>query len=163
MKSIASIINEEIYIYESEISSHAYGRIKERLTTMSNNNDITPQEAVNIDKNVNNIINYRFNPNKSYGIMLGRFNINPDSALTTTRHKTGSYYEINSSDYNDIIKDSTGNEFWGIIRGNKLITVFLRKSIQRNTAGQPRNMGGLGVDVVIDDFNLYRQNSKKFV
>jgi hypothetical protein len=160
MKSIASIIKEEINIYESEISSHAYKRIKERLKTMSNNNDITSQEAMNIDRNVNNIINYNFNPNKSYGIMLGRFNINPDSTLTTTRHKTGSYYEINSFDYSDIIKDSTGNEFWGIIRGNKLITVFLRKSIQRNTAEQPRNMGGLGVDVVIDDFNLYRQKSK---
>ena len=163
MKSIIKIINEEINIFESEVSPHAYRRIKERLKIMSNNNDITSQEAAYIDNNVNNVINHNFNTNKTYGINLGRFKINPNSALVTHKHKSGSYYEINSVDGNDIVKDSTGNEFWGVVRNNTLVTISLRKSIQRHTAEESRNSGGLGVDMIIDDFNKYlrRINNEK--
>lgn len=155
---IFSIINEEIKIFEATVSSHAYLRIKERLKTMVSNKDITPQEAIDIDRNVNNIVNHNFNPNKSYGILLGKFNINPNSSLVTNRHRSGEYYEINSLSSGDVIRDSTGNEFWGIVRNNRLITIFLRKNVQRQTAERPRNMGGLGVDLVIDDFNQYLKN-----
>jgi hypothetical protein len=155
---VLSIINEEINIFETEISVHSYQRIKERLNSMTTNNDITPQEAANIERNLSRVINYDFKPDKSYGILLGKFNINPSSTLVTTKHKSGTYYEINSADQHDIVKDSTGNEFWGIIRENRLVTVFLRKTIQRQTAEQPRDMGGLGVDTVIDNFEKYLQN-----
>jgi hypothetical protein len=83
--------------------------------------------------------------------MLGRFQINPKSKLITKKHKSGTYYQINSIDEFDVIKDSTGNEFWVIIRNQKLITGFLRKTIQRLTAEKPRDFGGLGVDVVIEN------------
>lgn len=138
-----------------KITEHALERIMERLETMTGNNDITKEESDEIKRNLNNIINYNFDNYFSYGIMFGRFNINLDSKLVTKKHKTGIYYEINSIDDKDVIRDSTGNEFWGIIRNNKLVTAFLRKTIQRKTAEKSRNHGGLGVDKVIDDFDKF--------
>jgi len=138
-----------------EITEHALERIMERLETMTSNNDITEEESEEIKRNLKNIINFDFNRYSSYGIMIGRFNINPNSSLITKKHKTGIYYEINSLDHMDVIRDSTGNEFWGIVRNNRLVTAFLRKTIQRKTAEKQRNDGGLGVDEVIDDFDKF--------
>lgn len=155
MNRILQIVKEEVNIFEAEVTSHAKERIDTRLKRMTANHDITMQEAGTIDSNLNNILRFDFNPNRSYGIMLGRFNINPNSRLVTKKHKSGTYYEINSMDEYDIVKDSTGNEFWGIVRNNRLITAFLRKTIQRKTAENPRDSGGLGVDEVIDNFDDY--------
>lgn len=141
--------------FKTQISEHGYNRLRERLEKMTIHGDITAIEAFQMEYILNQILKRGFNPNKSYGIKLGTFSINPNSFLVTRKHPSGVYYEIYSADPNDIIKDSTGNEFWVIIRNNKLITSFLRKSIQRSTASKPRNAGGLGVDIIIDDFNRY--------
>jgi len=132
------------------VTEHAYNRFEERLKGMCANDDITKEELKIIMENLNFILESDFDKEISYGIMLGRFNINPKSYLVTKKHPSGVYYEINSKDEYDIVKDSTGNEFWIIIRNNRLITAFLRKTIQRKTAHMPRDEGGLGVDVVVD-------------
>lgn len=103
-----------IEIFKVKITKHAYDRISERLESMVKNNDITVKEEEIIKANLNATLNYDFNVNKSYGVMLGRFNINPKSKLITEFHKSGVYYEIYSLDKYDIMLDSTGNEFWGI-------------------------------------------------
>lgn len=139
--------------FKTQITKHAYDRIEERLNKMRFNKDITVEEATNIESVFKKILNHDFENQKSYGIFLGRFNINPTSKLITRKHKSGTYYEINSMDEFDIIKDSTGNEFWVIIRNKKLVTGFLRKTVQRATAEKARDFGGLGVDCVIDDIN----------
>lgn len=139
---------------KTEISGHAHARIIERIVNMTNCGDISHDDANNIKLNLNLILNHEFDYKKSYGIMLGRFNINPNSRLMTDIHKSGIYYVIYSMDCNDIIKDSTGNELWCIIRYNKIITAFLRKTVQRKTACESRNAGGLGVDFVIDNIEF---------
>ena len=141
--------------FTTQITKHAYDRIKERMETMTQNNDITSVESENIDTNLHDVLNFDFDNYTSYGILLGKFEINPKSLLVTQKHKTGTYYEINSLDYQDIVRDSTGNELWAIIRNGRLITAFLRKTIQRNTADQPRKQGGLGVDEVVDNLNSF--------
>jgi len=139
-----------------EITAHALERLMERLDKMTNNDDITEQEATEIRKTVNKIVKKEFDSFTSYGIMFGRFAINPESRLVTEKHNSGVYYEINSLDHQDVMRDSTGNEFWGIIRGNRMVTAFLRKTVQSKTAHKPRNQGGLGVDVVIKNFNNFK-------
>jgi len=141
--------------FTTQITRHAYDRITERLETMTKNSDVTPVESENIDKNLHNLLNFDFDNQESFGILLGKFEINPDSELVTQKHRTGTYYEINSLDHEDIVRDSTGNEFWAIVRNGRLITAFLRKSIQRNTAEKPRKQGGLGVDEVVDNLNSF--------
>jgi len=142
--------------FKTKITEHGYDRITERLDRMTKNSDITVKEEEIIKANLSVVLNYDFKPNKSYGVMLGRFNINPKSKLVTEFHKSGTYYEINSLDKHDIMLDSTGNEFWGVVRSNGLVTAFLRKTVQRRTANEPRNMGGLGVDIVIDNINTWK-------
>lgn len=141
--------------FKTDITEHAYSRLKERLDKMVTYGDITSNEAKLLESNLNEVLRKGFNQSKSFGIKIGKFQINPESSLVTRKHKTGIYYEINSADQYDVIKDSTGNEFWVVIRNNRLVTAFLRKTIQRNTAKQPRDMGGLGVDIIIDDINKF--------
>ena len=159
-----NIINDVIKIFETNLTNHSYSRIIQRLEIMKKNNDITNNEFNKIKNNLSSMLNYNFNPNKSYGLKLGEFNINPESSLITDKHKSGIYYTINSLDSNDIIKDYTGNELWGIVRNNKLITVFLRKTIQRKSAENDRMNGGLGVNEIIDNLPNYilAQKYKQF-
>lgn len=145
----------EMLNFKTKITEHGYLRLRERLNKMCKDNDITVEEYARIERNLNNILEHEFDSNKSYGIMLGSFLINSNSKLITSKHKSGVYYEILSIDRHDVFKDSTGNEIWAIIRNGCLVTVFLRKTVQRSTAEQPRDFGGLGVDVVIDRFNKY--------
>lgn len=142
--------------FKTSITEHAYTRIKERLERMTRNNDITIDESNIIETNLNNVLKRGFTTDKSFGIKIGSFRINPKSTLVTEKHNSGVYYEIYSSDSFDVVKDSTGNEFWVIVRNNNLVTAFLRKTVQRRTANKPRNEGGLGVDYVIDDISKMR-------
>jgi hypothetical protein len=153
------IINEELQMVETALEGHALDRLKERLDLMTKNGDITPKEDNTIRSTLNNIISYEFAPNKSFGIFLGSFTPNPNSKLytITNSHNMGvPFYEIYVADKSEILKDSTGDEFWAVIRNNKITTVMLRKRLQREFAGNERNdRGGLGVDHVIPNFDKF--------
>lgn len=169
---VLSIINEEIKLFETEVDPHALLRLQQRLDLMSNNGDITPKENDTIRKNLNNIVTYeKFIPNKSYGFLLGTFKPNPKSKLYTITNKQNPgipFYEINTpDDSNELLKDSTGDEFWAIVRNNVITTVMLRKRLQRESAGEERTVsgehgkGGLGVDYVVPDFDKFLQLIEK--
>jgi len=157
---ILKIINEELKSLETEIDTHALLRLEQRLDLMSNNGDITQRENDIIRKNLDNIISHNFDPNISYGIFLGSFIPNPKSKLYTNANKFNpgiSFYEI-KSDRDELLKDSTGDEFWAIVRKNRIKTVMLRKRLQRASAHKDRmDDGGLGVDKVIPNFDNYLQ------
>ena len=161
---ILKIINEEIKIFESENTMHSYERIMDRVKKMSYNHDITSQEAKIIEDNLNSVLNYTFNPNKSYGILLGSFKPNPQSELYTNANMFNRgipFYQIISND-GIFAKDSTGDEIWGIISNNKITTVMLRKRLQREYASNDRmHHGGLGVDNIILDFDEFKQQELK--
>jgi hypothetical protein len=161
MNKLLEIINEELRIFETEIDPHAVDRLKERLDKMSSNGDITPEEYGNIKKNLDDVLAFDFD-SRDYGILLGTFTPNPKSSLYTIKNPQDMgtpFYTINLPDKNEILKDSTGDEFWGIVRGNVLKTVMLRKRKQRQFAGEKRTAsgeqgkGGLGVDVIISNFS----------
>ena len=163
---ILKIINEELKDIETEINTHTLQRLEQRLDSMSANGDITSNEDETIRKNLENIVGYKFDPNKSYGIFLGSFIPNPKSRLYTNKNEYDPgipFYQIFSND-GIFAKDSTGDEMWGIVRDNTLKTVMLRKRLQRRSANKPRmEDGGLGVDKVIPDFDSFiqRQNDAK--
>lgn len=163
---ILKIINEELKGIETEINTHALQRLEGRLNLMGANGDITPREEETIRKNLKNVVDYNFDPNKTYGIFLGSFIPNPKSHLYTNTNAFDPgipFYQIFSND-GIFANDSTGDEMWGIIRNNTIKTVMLRKRLQRRSANKPRmEDGGLGVDIVIPDFNNFvqRQNDAK--
>lgn len=164
---LVSIIQEEIKLIEAQVNPHANFRIDGRLNKMVLNKFLTISEAQTTAQNLATVVDTDFDPDKSFGIKLSRFHVNLNAnqvrgTLEISGDGGKSYYRIYQEDDNDIVKDSTGNEFWGIVRGNKLVTIFLRKDYQRRSAHLSRNDdGGLGVTDVIDDINTYIKNGHK--
>lgn len=160
-KKIADIIKEEVDLFEAKVSSHSLRRLNGRLDRMKTYQDITQAEYDNIKKNLTDVLSYDFKPKTGFGILLGTFVPNPKSTSYTDTNKFNPgipFYEIFSDDKDDLMKDSTGDEFWGIVRDNVLTTVMLRKRLQRQFASLDReDKGGLGVDVVIKNMDDYRK------
>lgn len=160
---VLSIINEEINLFETDVSGHAYQRINLRLNDMKAGADITPEEDAEIRKNLNLILSNEFD-SKDYGIFLGSFKPNPNSSLYTTKNSHDPeipFYQIYSDD-GIFARDSTGDEMWAILRNNVLKTVMLRKNLQRRSMHNDRNNdGGLGVDEVILNLETFLENEKK--
>ena len=160
---VLSIIKEEVQIFETKLNSHAIQRLNERLDMLTKSGDLTQREIGIIKKNLNNILSHDFNPNESYGIFLGSFVPNPKSNLftNTNSHNPGiPFYEIYGVGNDELMKDSTGDEFWAVVRKNVITTVMLRKRLQREFAHNERNdRGGLGVNNVITNFDNYLQKS----
>ncbi|MGB2814562.1 MAG: hypothetical protein WBC75_05665 [Dehalococcoidales bacterium] len=160
-KKITDLIKEEVALFETKVSSHSLRRLNGRLDRMKTYNDITQSEYDIIMKNLTDVLSFDFKPKQSFGILLGTFVPNPKSTSYTNTNKFNpgvSFYEIYSDDPDDLMKDSTGDEFWGIVRQNVLTTVMLRKRLQRQYANREReDKGGLGVDVVINNMNDYRE------
>ena len=164
---IKNIITEEIESFQSKnVAGHAKVRIDERLKKMVDRGDLTEVESQIISGNLGKIINHlgEFDENKSYGIRLGKFHVNPNSKTIEKRgedfviHDRGKpYYRIWSDGHDLLATDSTGNEFWAVVRNNTLVTMFLRKDYQREAALNTRldGTGGLGVDDIIDSFDEY--------
>lgn len=154
----------DIENFQVEIDSHAYNRLKQRLDKMAKNHEITNEENDIIRINLNAIMSYELNPKIDFGIFLGKFIPQPNSLsyTITNSHDPGiPFYQIYSEGYNDIIVDSTGDEFWAIIRKNVLKTVMLRKKLQKRSANKERNDdGGLGVNKVIWDVNKFIANEE---
>ena len=50
---VLSIINEEINLFETDISGHAFDQMRKRLDRMKSGGDITPEEDAEIRKNLN--------------------------------------------------------------------------------------------------------------
>jgi hypothetical protein len=155
---------------ETQIDLHAINRLNQRLDLMANNHDISTTENDLIRRNINNVLSHDFCAGKDYGIFLGSFTPNPKSSLYTDKNEFDPnipFYTIDTPkghrNNDDILCDSTGDEFWGIVRKNRLKTVMLRKRLQRRSAAQDRmnGDGGLGVDKVIMNFDSYLENLEK--
>jgi hypothetical protein len=140
---------------EANFGEHSVDRFKERFSEFSDE-DIPQSVKQGIIKNLDTIEATDFPTNKSYGVMLGSIPVNKESQyykayLETvkdgnTMGKGGSYYSI-MGDKKRIIKDSTGNQFWVVIRNNEVTTFMLRKDVQTNDANY--NIEKLRVDNVI--------------
>jgi hypothetical protein len=156
---IKRIINEEVKIFEADIAPHAQERINARLDKMVTDGDITSAEAGTIKGNLDKMLRHNYGE-KSYGIRIGKFHVDPNLRPELISMDGGRpYYRIWSDNKDDVLRDSTGNEFWGVIRNNRLVTMFLRKDYQRRSAHKVLNDdGGLGVDEVIDNFDDFLAN-----
>ena len=85
-------------------------------------------------------------------VLLGSFKVNPKSPL---------YYKVDGREYyriNDISrKDSTGDQFWAIIRDNKVVTVMLRKKIQSQKENIEHMKNNNDVNHVLFNIDKYNQ------
>ncbi len=136
---------------------HSIDRIKERFNIFSNE-DLSPNVKSAILTNINLIEAVDFPKNKSYGIMLGSFYPNPKSSFYHEVERGRGYYQIMDD---SVITDSTGDQFWIVVRDNQVTTFMLRKKIQ--TDDTKHNLEKLRVDYIIKNISDYiaKEKAKK--
>jgi hypothetical protein len=145
---IKNLLRESLII-EADFGEHSIERIGQRIERMGIE-DLRDVEKEQIFLNLSKIKELNFPKNQSFAIMLGQFRPNPNSEYFKKMPDGRQYYSVLSD---EILSDSTGDQFWVIIRGNKVTTVMLRKSIQ--TQNLQMNNEKLRVDNSIKNINNY--------
>lgn len=154
MKGFIKKLLRESLINEVYFMQHSNDRIKERIKIFSDD-DIPASVKHHIYDNIDILHDIDLNPKKSYGVMIGSFNPDKDSPHYVGVRGRGYYSIIDDT----VISDSTGNQFWVIVRGNKATTVMLRKEIQ--TKDVEHNKQKLNVDVIIKDLpKFYKERQE---
>lgn len=135
-----------------KITQHQLDRIAERFEIFTSN-DLKFVIKNHIKHNLKLLGKIKLDSDKSFGIRLCHFIPNKDSKYYKVVNNDRPYYSIVDD---EIIHDSTGDQFWVIIRQNKITTFMLRKSIQTNDL--KHNLEKLRVDEVIIDLPKYIKN-----
>lgn len=130
---IKKLLREHLSEAEFDKAGHSVERIKQRIASIPDS-DLSFNVKEVIFHNLDKIQNTDFSTKKTFTVMLGKFTPDPKSKLYVTDEQGKGYYRIWTDEPNSEIKDSTGDEFWMIIRNNIIHTVFLRKSWQTNNA-----------------------------
>ena len=161
---IRKLLREHLAEAEFDKAGHSIERIKQRIASIPDS-DLSFNVKEVIFYNLDKINRTDFSTKKSFTVMLGKFNPDPTSNLYVTDEKGRGYYRIWTDEPNAEIKDSTGDEFWMIIRNNIIHTVFLRKSWQ--TAKADLNAEKLKVDYAFKNVDqaiqvLGKKDNNKF-
>lgn len=139
---------------EAFYKDHSLDRIKQRIAVFSDE-DISPKEKERIFDNLTLLGDINLNPKKSFGVLIGTLIPNKFSDYFVDVNGRGYYTIIDDK----VIKDSTGNQVWAIVRGNDVTTVMLRKEVQ--TADDEKNKFSLDVDDIIKNLPSYIQKMTK--
>jgi len=143
---------------EINFGEHSVDRLIQRFESFDDQ-DVPQRVKQEVIQNLNLLKTNDLPKNTDYGIYLGGLSqneINTDSKyyqnylenLKTLQHDTGrdrKYYSIGKGE--EFFGDSTGNQFWLIVRGNNASTFMLRKDIQ--TTNSDLNKSKLMVDAII--------------
>lgn len=116
MDLIRRLLRERLEEAEFDTAGHTIERIKQRINSISDE-DLPAEIKERVFYNLDIIKNTDFSPKKDFAVMLGAFRPDPESQLYVTDDQGRGYYRIHTTEPNDVMKDSTGNEFWMIIRG----------------------------------------------
>lgn len=139
-------------------SKHSLERIKDRFNVFANDGDISNDVTSKFKSNLDVLGKIDLPYGKSYGIMLGSFTPNKQSKYYMSVGGNRAYYSI-KGDKEGVITDSTGDQFWIIVRNNVITTFMLRKAIQ--TADLTHNLTKLRVDEIILDLETFIRDNKK--
>jgi hypothetical protein len=126
---IKQLLREGLKEAEFDKGGHSIARIKQRIESIPDE-DLPHEVKERVFYNLDKIEATDFSKKKDFAVMVGKFGPDPSSDLYVTDEQGRGYYRINTTEPNAAIKDSTGDEFWMIIRGNVIHTFFLRKSWQ---------------------------------
>ncbi len=137
-----------------QVSQHQLNRITERFEVFTNT-DIRFAVKNHLKHNLRLLGKLNLPKDKSYGIQLCHFVPNKVSKHYKVINNDRAYYSIVDD---EVIHDSTGDQFWVVIRQNKITTFMLRKSIQ--TSNLEHNLEKLRVDEVITNLSKFLKESK---
>jgi len=126
---IRKLLREGLKEAEFDKGGHSIERIKQRIESIPDE-DLPFKVKEQVFYNLDRIEATDFSKKRDFAVMVGKFRPDPNSSLFVTDDQGRGYYRIHTTEPNAAIKDSTGDEFWMIIRGNVIHTFFLRKSWQ---------------------------------
>lgn len=115
-------------LIEAVDTIHSIERFYKRLQTLVDNKSISTREKNNLEKNLNSVNDFNFDRNTSYAIKLGSFNIRKESPFYRINRRGDRYYSVPDPDAPG--ERSEGNEFWCVVRHNKIITIMLTHHFQ---------------------------------
>jgi hypothetical protein len=145
-----------VLLREALETHHSIKRFKNRFGKL-NDGDITNEEKTRIIKNLESVKNYDFPIDKSFGILLGEFEVkennpNRDFKVGVVKKRGEMYYSI--EDRSGV--KSVGNQIWAIVRNNEIITIMFRRSSQDGS--EKYLMDFLEVDKIIrvKNFSKYK-------
>lgn len=136
-----------------QISQHQLDRIAERFEVFTST-DIRFAVKNHIKHNLSLLGKLKLPQDKSFGVQLCHFIPNKESKFYKVVDNNRAYYSIVDD---NVIHDSTGDQFWVVIRHNKITTFMLRKSIQ--TSNLAHNLEKLRVDEVITNLPQYLKSA----
>jgi len=148
MKTQILRILRETFMPEAEVDPHTTDRVNDRIAKMSDD-DLPKEVKERIFDTLRTIEDTDFPSKKSFVVFLGQFTPNPKS----------SYFEVfrDKPYYN--IEGSIGNQFWAIIRANKIDTFMLAMDFQ--TSDSEANASRLNVDYSIKNINKFVERLNK--
>jgi hypothetical protein len=132
-----------------QVSQHQLDRIAERFEVFTSA-DIKFAVKNHLKHNLKLLGKLKLPKDKSFGIQLCHFIPNKESKYYKVVNNDRAYYSIVDD---EVIHDSTGDQFWVVIRHNKITTFMLRKAIQ--TSNLEHNLEKLRVDEVITNLPQY--------
>lgn len=123
------LIREQLRnLIEAVDTIHSIERFYKRLQTLVDNKSISTREKNNLEKNLKSVNDFNFDRNTSYAIKLGSFNIRKESPFYRINRRGDRYYSVPDPDAPG--ERSEGNEFWCVVRHNKIITIMLTHHFQ---------------------------------
>lgn len=139
MSNLKLLIKERLD--ELSQSTHSVDRLKQRLYGIKD--EVNPNHFGIIIQSLDQLRGIDFPEQKSYAVCLGPIMAKDRDNRNLVNVDGRVYYRVMTD---GMLKDSTGNQFWVIIRNNTITTAMLRKDIQ--TRDRERNKGKLNVDMV---------------
>jgi hypothetical protein len=136
-------------------SEHQLERIEERFDIFTSK-DLAFAVKNHIKRNISLLNKIELDEDKSYGILLGHFKPNDKSEHYVSIANERAYYRIMDD---EVISDSTGDQFWAVVRRCKITTFMLRKGIQ--TENLAHNLKKLDVDEVINNLPKFIKDSNE--
>lgn len=148
MKWFIRKILRESLLPEADVDAHTLDRVGDRISKMSDE-DLPNTIKGSIFSTLKKIENIDFPKNKSYVIFLGEFKANPKSQ----------YFELFRGNPYYKIEGSIGNQFWVIVRDNKIDTFMLAMDYQ--TKNPEYNAKRLNVDLSIKNIDKFAEQLAK--
>ncbi len=148
MKWFIKKILRESLLPEADVDTHTYDRIGDRIAKISDA-DLSSEAKGTIFRNLKKIETIDFPKNKSYVVFLGEFTPNPESKYFEV-YKGNPYYKL---------EGSIGNQFWAIVRKNKIDTFMLAMEYQ--TKNPMYNAERLNVDYSIKNIDKFAEQQPK--
>lgn len=150
-KLIKKLLREGLSEATMDSDDHTVTRIRQRLAAFPNE-DVSMEVKEQVQTNLQAILDTDFSKKKDFAVLLGTTEVNPKSKFAIYDERNNRHwYSILTVNKTGRETDSTGNQFWLIVRKNIIMTFMVRKDWQSKSIDYAK--AKMRVDYVFKDVN----------